>query len=71
MQLFASMAGVKITALMCPAIVWSGGSLSALDELEMEYDKGISHCDHKEVINYLSENDVNGKRYLTKSSCSC
>jgi len=70
MQLFASMAGVKITALYvsCDRMERGKGSLSALDELEMEYGIRVYPIvTIREVINYLSENDVNGKRYLDKN----
>lgn len=66
-ELFGSKPGVKITALFvsCDRMERGQGSISALDELEVEYGIRVYPIvTIREIIDYLSENDVNGKRYL-------
>lgn len=69
-ELFGSEPGVKITALFvsCDRMERGKGSLSALDELEIEYGiKVYPIVTIREIVGYLSNNDVNGKRYLDGS----
>lgn len=73
MELFRSVAKVNIIALYvsCDRMERGKSSLSALNELEDEYGiKVYPIVTIREITDYLSKNDVGGKRYLDEKLLS-